>query len=209
MAVSEPFERLTRLFGRFPGVGDKTARRFVLFLLQQPSSFAVELGDVLNDLRSRTVTCSRCGNLSTQDPCSICMDPLRDRSTLCVLETVEDMISMEQAGVYQGLYFILGGRVSPLDGEDVDPERLADLAGYVETEGFEEVILATSPRIEGDLTSFTVLEALEGKDARITRLAFGLPLGGSIGYADRVTLHASIESRVEARRNNNERERRE
>jgi recombination protein RecR len=196
-----PLEKVVHLFGKLPGVGEKTARRFALYVLQQPESFTRELTEALLDLRERTVRCSLCGNITTkdQDPCSICTDPFRDRQTLCVLETVEDMLSFEQSGAYSGLYFILGGRVSPLDGEDLEPERIQALKDYIESGSFREVIIATNPRVEGDLTYFTVLDALESFDVKVTRLAFGLPLGGSIGYADRVTIHASLESRTEAR----------
>jgi len=196
-----PLERVVRLLGKLPGVGEKTARRFALYILQQPESFTREMTEALLDLREGTVPCSVCGNITTkdQDPCPICSDPFRDRQILCVLETVEDMLSFEQSGAYSGLYFILGGRVSPLDGEDLDPERIRALKEYVESGSFREVIIATNPRVEGDLTFFTVLDALSPLDVKVTRLAFGLPLGGSIGYADRVTIHASLESRVEAR----------
>jgi recombination protein RecR len=196
-----PLERVVHLFGKLPGVGEKTARRFALYVLQQPETFTRELTGALLDLREKTVRCSLCGNITTkdQDPCAICSDPFRDRQTLCVLETVEDMLSFEQSGAYSGLYFILGGRVSPLDGEDLEPERIQALKDYIESASFREVIIATNPRVEGDLTYFTVLDALESFDVKVTRLAFGLPLGGSIGYADRVTIHASLESRTEAR----------
>ena len=119
------------------------------------------------------------------------------------------MRSLEQAGVFSGLYFILGGRVSPMDGEDLPPERLARLGEYVREGGFREVIIATNPSVEGDLTFYAVLDSLKSMKPRITRLAFGLPLGGTIGYADRVTLHASIESRVDVSRTNNSFERKE
>lgn len=199
MPVSEPVERLMKLFSRFPGVGDKTARRFALFLLQQPSDFSNELSSTISLMRDRTFSCSICGNLTTEDPCSICSDPFRDRRTLCVMENVEDMLSLEQSGAYSGLYFILGGRVSPMDGEEIGPERLARLKEYSGKGDFSELIIATNPSVEGDLTFFAVLEAVKGTGIKTTRLAFGLPLGGTIGYADRVTLHASIEARVEVR----------
>jgi recombination protein RecR len=199
MSVSEPVERLMKLFSRFPGVGDKTARRFALFLLQQPSDFSSELSSTISLMRDRTFCCSICGNLTTEDPCSICSDPFRDRKTLCVMENVEDMLSMEQSGAYSGLYFILGGRVSPMDGQDIEPERLARLKEYSGKGNFLELIIATNPSVEGDLTFFAVLDAGRDTGIKTTRLAFGLPLGGTIGYADRVTLHASIESRVEVR----------
>jgi recombination protein RecR len=199
MSVSDPVERLMKLFSRFPGVGDKTARRFALFLLQQPSDFSSELSSTISLMRDRTFCCSICGNLTTEDPCSICSDPFRDRKTLCVMENVEDMLSMEQSGAYSGLYFILGGRVSPMDGQDIEPERLARLKEYSGKGNFLELIIATNPSVEGDLTFFAVLDAVRDTGIKTTRLAFGLPLGGTIGYADRVTLHASIESRVEVR----------
>lgn len=197
-----PLELAVHLLGKLPGVGEKTARRFALYVLQQPESFTKDLAGALLDLREHTVPCSVCGNITTkdEDPCVICSDPFRDRSTLCVLETLEDMLSLEQSGAYSGLYFILGGRVSPLDGEDLDPGRVEALKQRVVQGSFQEVIIATNPRVEGDLTFFTVLDALGDCGVKVTRLAFGLPLGGSIGYADRVTLHASLESRVEARK---------
>ncbi|KUK62597.1 MAG: Recombination protein RecR [Synergistales bacterium 58_81] len=199
MSISEPVEKLMKLFSRFPGVGDKTARRFALFLLQQPGEFSDELASTISLVRENTFPCSICGNLTTEDPCPVCSDPFRDRGILCVLENVEDMISIEQAGVFSGLYFILGGRVSPMDGEDLAPERIAKLREYATGGGFREIIIATNPSVEGDLTFYAVLDSLKTTGLRITRLAFGLPLGGTIGYADRVTLHASIESRVDVR----------
>ncbi|HOG14013.1 MAG TPA: recombination mediator RecR [Synergistales bacterium] len=209
MSISEPVERLMKLFSRFPGVGDKTARRFALFLLQQPDEFSDELASTISLMRESTFSCSICGNLTTEDPCPVCSDPFRDRGVLCVLENVEDMLSLEQAGVFSGLYFILGGRVSPMDGEDLPPKRLARLGEYVREGGFREVIIATNPSVEGDLTFYAVLDSLKSMKPRITRLAFGLPLGGTIGYADRVTLHASIESRVDVSQTNNSFERKE
>lgn len=199
MSVSGPIEKIMKLFGKFPGVGDKTARRFALFLLQQPKGFSEELTSTISLMRDLTFPCSVCGNLTTEDPCPICTDPFRDRKILCVMENVEDMLSLEQAGVFSGLYFILGGKVSPLDGEDIAPERFSRLREYAEEMEFEELIIATNPSVEGDLTFYAVLDAIKPVNARITRLAFGLPLGGSIGYADRVTLHASLESRVSVR----------
>jgi len=197
--ISGPIEKLMKLFSKFPGVGDKTSRRFALFLLQQPHAFTEELTSTISLMRDLTFSCSICGNLTTEDPCPVCSDPFRDRKLLCVVENVEDMISIEQAGIFAGLYFILGGKVSPLDGEDIGAEMFSKLRKYAEEKGFEEIIIATNPSIEGDLTFYAVLDAVKPVSTRISRLAFGLPLGGSIGYADRVTLHASLESRVEVR----------
>lgn len=200
MAFPDPFEKITALFRKLPGVGAKTARRMAFFILQQPPSFAQELSENLAVLKERIRTCSRCGNITDSDPCAICSDVLRDRKTLCVVETVEDLISIEQAEVFSGVYHVLGGRISPLEGEDLDDETLAKLARRIEEEGTEEVIVATNPKIEGDLTYHTVVQHLESCDVAISRIAYGLPVGGSIEFADRTTLLAALEARVQARR---------
>jgi recombination protein RecR len=194
--LPDSFERLTFLFRKLPGVGAKTARRMAFFVLQQPASYAEELAACLSGLKDRIFTCSRCGNITDREPCGICSDLLRDRKTLCVVETVEDLISIEQSGVYSGLYHVLGGRVSPLDGEDLDEECLDRLVYRISEEGIGEVIIATNPRIEGDLTYHAIVERLGETNVSVSRLAYGLPVGGSIEFADRTTLLASLESRV-------------
>jgi recombination protein RecR len=165
------------------------------YVLDQPPDWTRRLADSLVQVRERLHPCPLCGSITDEDPCPVCRDPMRDRRTFCVMETAEDCLSLEQSGVYGGLYFVLGGRVSPLDGEEIPPGRLERLRERVAEEGILEVILATNPRIEGDLTSLTVIEALRGLTVRLTRLAYGLPVGGSIGFADRVTLHVALESR--------------
>jgi recombination protein RecR len=195
LALPVSLEKLIALLGRFPGVGEKSARRMALFLLLQPERWTRDLAEAMVTLRENLHPCSECGNLTDEDLCSICRDPLRDREILCVVETVEDLISLEQSGVHDGLFHVLGGRVSPLDGEDLPPEALNRLVRRLEAGTFKEVILATNPRVEGDLTYFAVLEALKDRSVRISRLAYGLPVGGSIGFADRVTLHAAMEAR--------------
>ena len=200
MSLPDSFERLTFLFRKLPGIGAKTARRMAFFVLQQPPSFAGELADCLARLKDSITTCSKCGNITENDPCSICKDLLRERKTMCVVETVEDLISIEQAGGFSGVYHVLGGRVSPLDGEDLDEEVFRKLIRHIDEDGTEEVIVATNPRIEGDLTYHTIAEQLEGRNVSISRIAYGLPVGGSIEFADRTTLLASLESRVIMRR---------
>lgn len=200
MSLPDSFERLTVLFRKLPGVGAKTARRMAFFVLQQPVSYAEEFAACLSGLKDRIFTCSRCGNITDREPCSVCSDLLRDRSTLCVVETVEDLISIEQAGVYSGLYHVLGGRVSPLDGEDLDEECLAGLVRRIGEDRIREVIIATNPRIEGDLTFHAIVDRLGETDVSVSRLAYGLPVGGSIEFADRTTLLASLESRVTVKR---------
>lgn len=122
---------------------------------------------------------------------------MRNRKIICVVESDEDCVAMEQAGIYSGLYHVLGGQYSPLDDREIPEESLDKLRERVEELGAEEIILATAPRVEGDLTAYAVQEALEGFDVKISRLSYGLPVGGSIGFADRVTLHMALESRKE------------
>ena len=172
------------------------------FLLKQDESFLRAMGSAIAELKDNLVRCGACGNMSDSDPCPICSDALRDRSTLCVVESVEDLASFEQAGVYNGLYHVLDGRVSPLDDQDLNEECVAFLLKHIADAGAEEVIIATNPRMEGDLTYFTIREILrerangDTETPKISRLAFGLPVGGSIEFADRVTLHTALEARV-------------
>ncbi|MDI9388831.1 MAG: recombination mediator RecR [Synergistota bacterium] len=196
MPLPDPFERLSSLLRKMPGVGAKSARRMAFYVLQQPPSYAEELSRVLTALKERVGSCSICGNITDQDPCSICSDPLRDRGLLCVVETVEDLFSIEHAGVFSGLYQVLGGRVSPLDGETLDDHVLESLLERVRGGGIREVIIATNPRIEGDLTYHALVKFLGPSGVPVSRIAYGLPVGGSIEFADRTTLQAAMESRV-------------
>lgn len=199
MALPEPLEKLVGLLGRFPGIGEKSARRMAFYLLQQPSTLTREIAEALVALRESLHPCPLCGNMTDRDPCPICADPLRDRKLLCVVESAEDLISLEQAGVYHGLFYVLGGRVSPMDDEDLAPAVYERLRERIRTLEVQEVIIATNPRVEGDLTYFAVLEQIEDLPVRASRLAFGLPVGGSIGFADRVTLHAALDARREVK----------
>lgn len=166
------------------------------FLLSQPREFVVELANAFLAYRDRIHPCRECGNLTEEEVCSVCSDPLRDRKTICVVETAEDCLSIEQAGIYEGLYHVLNGRVSPLDNEDLPRETLERLKSRVKALGVKEVILATNPRIEGDLTAFALVDELKTLPVIVSRLSYGLPVGGSIGFADRVTLHVALESRA-------------
>lgn len=197
MALPGPFERLIGLLKRLPGVGEKSARRMAFFVFQAPEGYSIELADALLSLKKSLSVCEICGNLTDRQPCNICSDPLRDRSILCVVEGIEDLLSIEQAGVYDGLYYVLGGTVSPLDGEDLPEGSLDRLINMIEREKISEVIIATNPRVEGDMTYHAVLSSLKGMpDLKKSRLSYGLPVGGSIEFADRVTLHAAMDTRI-------------
>lgn len=198
----DPIGRLIDCFKKFPGIGSKSARRMVFYLLRQDETFLSEMGDAVAGLKDGLFVCGECGNVSDANPCPICRDALRDRTTLCVIESIDDLVSFEQAGVYNGLYHVLGGRVSPLEDQDLSQESVDFLLRHIENAEASEVIIATNPRMEGDLTYFTLLEILRDKrekGLRISRLAFGLPVGGSIEFADRMTLHTALESRTRAR----------
>ena len=166
------------------------------YLLQDKGNFASDLSSVIGDIKSRLTTCERCGNLTETQPCPICDDPERDRTLLCVTESLEDLVSIEQSGLFNGLYFVLGTTLSPLEDRESLPESTVErLRQRLEDYPIKEVIIATNPRIEGDMTFYAVLDALEGIRVKKSRLAYGLPVGGSIEFADKVTLHAALESR--------------
>lgn len=202
LSTPSPIEKLSSLLCRLPGIGEKSARRIVFHLMAQPEEFCREFAEAVRTLKERLHPCPECGNFTEEDPCPICADPFRDRTLLCVVETAEDLVCLEQASVFGGLYQVLGGRVSPMDGEEIDPRVLETLQRRIREHGVKEVIIATNPCVEGDLTYFAVVDALRGSGARLSRLAYGLPVGGSIGYADRVTLHAALEARRQVNETN-------
>jgi recombination protein RecR len=200
LALPGSLERLIGLFAKFPGVGEKTARRMVFSMLGKNPDWARSMARTIIEVTEQVKSCAECGAITTEELCGVCMDPSRDRSRICVVETQEDCVAMEQSGIYNGLYHVLGGKCSPLDGLEIPRESMEALRRRISGLPADEVILALDPRIEGDLTAFTIQDALADMDVRISRLAYGLPVGGSIGYADRATLHVALESRREMER---------
>ncbi|MBQ9882726.1 MAG: recombination protein RecR [Synergistes sp.] len=197
MSLPGPVEELIKQWSRMPGVGEKTARRMVFFLLRQEPKQIRAFGEAVISLTENIRHCSICGAITDADPCRFCTDPLRDRKLMCVVESEEDCVAIEQAAVFNGIYHVIGGRLSPLDEEEIPAGSLERLRERVEKGGVEEIIIATAPRIEGDLTAYAVQEALSGLKVKVSRLSYGLPVGGSIGFADRVTLHMAMEARKE------------
>ena len=188
----ESLENLVSVFKKFPALGPKSARRIAFYLLRQDDSELKRIGSLVSNLKKGLVTCSHCGNISEKDPCNICSDPLRDRGILCVVDDLESLSAFEQAGFYNGLYHVLGGKIS---GELTD-ESADFLSKHVRELKPSEVIIATSPSIEGDMSYYTVIDILRGLGVKnVTRLAYGLPVGGSIELADRMTLHTALEGR--------------
>jgi len=188
-------ERLIKSLKRMPGIGDKSASRLAYFLLSAPDAHVAELSDAIGRLKTDTVICTSCFNLADQDPCAICADHRRDRKLICVVEEPADLASVEQSGGFRGLYHVLGGALSPIDGMGPENLRIDALEIRVREGGLEEVILATNPNAEGDATAHYIADRLESYDVAISRIAYGMPLGGDLEYADHVTVGRSLENR--------------
>ncbi|HEX5633598.1 MAG TPA: recombination mediator RecR, partial [Gemmatimonadales bacterium] len=178
---------------RLPGIGRKTAQRLAFHLLQQPPERVEHLAAALRAVAERVRPCDTCGYLTEEQPCAICRDPRRDAALLCVVEDPSAVAVVERATEFRGRYHVLGGRLSPLEGVGPDALRLDGLVRRVDEGGIREVILATNPSMEGEVTATYIQQLLAGRDVRVTRLARGLPMGGDLEYVDGVTLaHALV-----------------
>jgi recombination protein RecR len=188
-------ERLIGNLARLPGLGRKSASRIAYFLLKTDEAFARALADDIARLRQTIRTCSICGTYTDIDPCGICTDPQRDRSCICVVEEPRDVLTIEAIHEHRGLYHVLMGAISPIDGIGPDSLRISPLVDRVRTGGVTEVILATNPTVEGETTALYLVKALKETEARVSRIAFGLPVGGDLEFADRQTLARSFKGR--------------
>ena len=186
---------LTTELAKLPGIGKKTALRLTYHLLKQPADRSLRLAHALEVLAERVHPCPRCHNLTEQDLCAICTDPRRDASVICAVEEASDIGAIERSGEYRGLYHVLGGRLSPLDGVSASDLSIEDLVKRVAEGGVREVILATNPSIEGEATAIYVQQALAPGGVRVTRIARGLPVGGDLEYADGVTIAQALVAR--------------
>ncbi len=180
-----------------PGIGRKTAARLTYFLLRGRSDLAVRLSEALRDLTERTRFCSICYNITEDDPCPVCADATRDHSTVCVVEEPLDVLAIEQADVYKGVYHVLHGVLAPSEGMFVEDLRIEELMTRIRAEDVEEIILATNPTSEGDWTSSYLLSQLRPLAIKVTRLGRGLPMGGDLEYADAMTLTRALQGREE------------
>ena len=188
-AIDELITELARL----PGIGRKTAQRLTFHLLQQPPETVGRLASALVAVAERVRPCRECGNLTEDQPCAICADPRRDGTVLCVVEDASAVALVDRATDFKGRYHVLGGRLSPLDGVGPESLRLDRLVNRVREGGVREVILATNPSMEGEVTATYIQQLLAGQPVRVTRLARGLPMGGDLEYVDGVTLaHALV-----------------
>lgn len=189
---------LIEKFGRLPGVGTKTAERLAYHILKTNSTEALELAEAIRRVKQDTAPCSVCGNFTETDPCPICSDPQRDAAVIAVVEDPRDMAAIERAGGYRGVYHVLGGRISPLDGVRAGDLNIDKLLERVGRGGAREVIIATNPDMEGDGTAMYLLDALRQANVRITRLARGIPAGQEIQYASTAVISEAFSQRREA-----------
>jgi recombination protein RecR len=193
-SAGSEIERLVQLLARLPGLGHRSARKAALTLIKKRSDLLEPLAAALTDAAAKIVECPNCGNIDTVSPCSICQDPRRDASLIVVVEEIGDLWALERAGVVSGLYHVLGGHLSPLDG--IGPERL-NIGRLIEraTPPVKEVLLALNATVEGQSTAHYLTEQLQGRGVTVSRLAQGVPIGGELDYLDEGTLAAAIKSR--------------
>jgi len=195
MRSTPPIERLVASLRRLPGIGEKSANRLAFHLLGSSDESVAELADAISRVKKETVLCERCFDLTDRSPCEICRDPRRDAGLLCVVEEPADLAAIEKSGRYRGFYHVLGGAFAPIDGVGPAELRVAELEQRARSGEIEEVVLATNPNAEGDATAHFLSDRLRPTGVRLTRIAYGMPLGGDLEYADHVTVGICIENR--------------
>ena len=193
--VSADIERLIGLLAKLPGLGPRSARRAVLHLVKRRESLAQPLAKAMAETLDNIKTCSRCGNLDSQDPCALCRNPKRDGSVICVVEDVADLWALERSAAFRGHYHILGGTLSAIDGIGPEDLNIPGLLARVNEDGVKEVILATSATVDGQTTAHFLADKLAGTKAEVTELAHGVPVGGELDYLDDGTLSAALRDR--------------
>lgn len=197
MKTPAPIERLVANLKRLPGVGEKSATRLAFFLLSAPERLVTELADAMVRVKTEIVLCEHCFDLTDVSPCPVCRDDRRDAKLVCVVEEPADRAAIERSGDWSGRYHVLGGALSPIDGVGPDDLRIQELEARVRTDAVTEVLLATNPNAEGDATAHYLADRLRGSGARITRIGYGMPMGGDLEYADHVTVARSLQNRRE------------
>ncbi len=193
--AADPIRRCVEALSRFPGIGERTAQRLTWWLLRTPTAACQEIAEAISELKDSVVECGLCCNIAGSNPCPICADNQRDQSTICVVERPPDIVAIERSGEYRGLYHVLHGSLSPLDGIGPEDLRIRDLLARISST--QEIILGTDPDIEGDTTALYLARLLAPLDVRVTRLAHGVAVGTEIEYADKVSLMRALENRRE------------
>ncbi|MBN2576385.1 MAG: recombination protein RecR [Deltaproteobacteria bacterium] len=197
MSSAGPIARLVVELAKLPGVGEKTAARLAFHILRAPAEDAAALASAITDLRSKIRLCSRCWNFTEADPCDICRDERREPGLLCVVAHPQDVVAIERTGGYRGRYHVLHGVLSPLDGIGPEDLRIAELVRRCSEESLREVIVATNPSVEGETTAVYLAKLIRPLGVRTSRIATGVPMGGELEYADRLTLARAIDGRRE------------
>lgn len=197
MYFTPPLARLIEEFQKFPGVGPKSAQRMAFFVLNMSIEDVAKLAEVVVDAKNKVKHCSKCFHLSADDPCEICTNEKRDSSIICVVADSRDVIALEKTREYRGYYHVLSGLISPLEGRGPEQLRIRELINRAHGDGAKEVILAINPTIEGDATVLYISSFLKPLSIKVTRIAFGLPMGSDLEYADEITLTRAMEGRRE------------
>jgi recombination protein RecR len=193
--TSESVERLVGHLSQLPGIGRKTAQRLALHILRLPKADAESLAEAITDVKEKVRYCSVCCNITEADPCVICASPKRDRFMICVVEEPSDVLALEKTNEYKGLYHVLGGSLSPLDGVGPEDLKIKELLARV-SDGVQEVILAMNPNVEGEATTLYLTKLLKPLVVKVSRIARGLPIGGDLEFADEATLARALEDRT-------------
>jgi recombination protein RecR len=195
--MTETIQKLIDEFSKFPGIGKKTAQRMAFYILKGKKEEAEALAKAILEVKEKVKYCSICFNITEEDPCVICRDEKRERSIICVVEEANDVAALEKTDQYNGLFHVLGGVLSPLDGIGPDDLKIKELVVRLKGKEVKEVILATNPNTEGEATAIYIAKLIKPLGIKVTRIARGLPAGGDLEYADQVTLANAIEGRVE------------
>lgn len=189
---AKPLARLIEEFSKMPGIGPKTAQRLAFYILKGSTENVTNLAKAIIEAKEKIKYCSICGNITDEDICEICQSADRDKSIVCVVEGVKDLIALEKTGEYKGVYHVLEGAISPLDGIGPENLKIENLIKRLKTEKVNEVILATNPNIEGEVTASYIAKLIEPLKIKVTRIAYGVPIGGSLEFADEVTLTQAL-----------------
>jgi recombination protein RecR len=197
ISAAAPVARLIEEFHKLPGIGPKSAQRLTYYLLRVPADEARALAQAILEVKEKTVLCSVCQNIADSDPCAICSNPERDHSAICVVEEPLDILALERAGAYRGLYHVLHGVISPMDGVGPEDLKVQELLSRLRSGDVGEVIMATNPNLEGEATAMYIARLISPLGLKVTRLARGLPVGADLEYADNVTLARALEGRQE------------
>ncbi len=197
MSYPQPLQKLVEGLCRFPGIGPKTAQRLAFFLLSRPREEVISIARAMVEAKDKLLFCKHCGCLTETEPCALCSDTRRDQDLLCVVQEPRDVLVLERTGQFRGLYHVLHGALSPLDGIGPEELRLPLLVSRVKENQIREMIIATNPNVEGDATAAFIARLVKPFGVTVTRIAFGLPVGGDLEYADDLTLSRALEGRRE------------